>query len=65
MMNMRLIKGMSLSAFTQRFGSDCVMDRKVKIDWLCSLGLLEVDEQFIRLSRGALFISNMVIGELL
>ncbi|HOH97699.1 MAG TPA: radical SAM family heme chaperone HemW [Candidatus Cloacimonadota bacterium] len=65
MMNMRLIKGMSLSAYAQRFGNDFVIGRKEKIDWLCSLGLLEVDEQFIRLSRSALFISNMVIGELL
>lgn len=65
MMGLRLIQGISRAKFLLYFGHDLYENRQKAIDKLIKLGMLKMDESWLRLSEEALFISNSVIGELL
>lgn len=65
MMRLRLLKGINLKEFYQRFGKDFFAPRAAKISQLKELGMLEQIGDYLRLSSRALFISNAVIGQLI
>ncbi|MDP2173812.1 MAG: radical SAM family heme chaperone HemW [Candidatus Cloacimonadaceae bacterium] len=65
MMSLRLIEGMDSAEYKKRFGVDFMKEKCEAVKRLAALDLLEFDENHIRLSSKALFISNTVIGALL
>lgn len=65
MMGLRLLKGIDLAYYKQRFGRDIALEKKAVIDKLTRLGLLHQENGFLRLTGEALFISNAVIGEII
>lgn len=65
MMGLRLMEGIDLARYKQRFGTDLYQERKEAIDRLLGLGLLDKSETRLCLSPEAFFISNSVIGELI
>ena len=65
MMGLRLLKGIDLADFQARFGRDLATEKAGQLRKLGELGLLELEQNTLRLSRNALFVSNSVIGELL
>ncbi|HPS38608.1 MAG TPA: radical SAM family heme chaperone HemW [Candidatus Cloacimonadota bacterium] len=65
MMGLRLLRGVSLAEYRARFGKDLILEKSREINKLTDMGLVQVDNEYISLSRKALFISNAVIGELI
>ena len=65
MMGLRLVAGVDRYEYQSRFGTDLYAEKQSRIDKLVSLGLLESDQNSLRLSPEAFFVSNSVIGELL
>jgi coproporphyrinogen III oxidase-like Fe-S oxidoreductase len=64
-MGLRLLKGIDLADFQARSGRDLATEKAGQLRKLGELGLLELEQNTLRLSRNALFVSNSVIGELL
>lgn len=65
MMGLRLAEGVDRSEYQKRFGTDLYAEKQSRIDKLVSLGLLESNQNSLKLSPAAFFVSNSVIGELL
>lgn len=65
MMGLRLTRGIDRDKFEYRFGHDLTEQKQAAIDKMLKLGMIELDDNRLRLSEDALFISNSVIGELL
>ncbi len=65
MMGLRLLEGIDMKDYLRRFGTDLYTERKTAIDKLRDLNMLETNDDNLRLSNQALFVSNRVIGELL
>ena len=65
MMGLRLMKGIDLTDYQARFGRDLATEKAGQLRKLGELGLLELEQNTLRLSQKALFVSNSVIGELL
>ena len=64
MMGMRLTQeGILRSDFTRRFGQDIVSLFPTVIERLLDLGMIELDDARIRLSRRGLLLSNGVIRQ--
>lgn len=64
-LGLRMITGISIQGFQQRFGINPVMKYEKKINKMMALGLIEVDEKCIRLSRKGIDLSNQVFMEFL
>ncbi len=65
MLGLRLVQeGINRRAFAERFGVDIVALRRAEVGRLADLGLLEVSDEYVRLSPAAYLISNRVIAEL-
>lgn len=65
MLGLRLVEeGVNRHDFQQRFGADIVTLRHAEVERLTRLGLVEVDEERVRLAPSAHLISNRVIAEL-
>jgi oxygen-independent coproporphyrinogen-3 oxidase len=65
MLGLRLVRdGIDRRAFEGRFGVDLVTLKQPQIERLATLGLVEVNEDAVRLAPAAYFISNRVIAEL-
>jgi oxygen-independent coproporphyrinogen-3 oxidase len=65
MMGLRLLAGIDLQAYRERFGSDPGDDFRPGLQKMLDLGLLVREDNSLRLSPEALFVSNRVIGELI
>lgn len=65
MLRLRLAKGMDLSEYSRRFGKNFLLHKEKEILKLQRLGFIETNDNCIRLSPKAYFISNAVILELL
>ncbi len=65
MMGLRLCSGISRADYRRRFGKDLLEGRQDVINKLLRYHMIEIDDQFLKLSKAALFVSNSVIGELL
>lgn len=65
MMGLRLTKGINRADFKRRFGRDVVEGRHEVMAKLLFFEMIELDDNWLRLSKDALFVSNTVIGELL
>ncbi|MFT9493751.1 radical SAM family heme chaperone HemW [Anaerosolibacter sp.] len=64
-LGLRMMRGISIQGFQQRFGINPVMKYEKKIKKMMALGLIEVDEKCIRLSRKGIDLSNQVFMEFL
>lgn len=65
MLGLRMVQeGINRRAFMERFGVDVVSLRRAEVERLERLGLLEVSDEYVRLSPAAYLISNRVIAEL-
>ena len=65
MMGLRLTKGINRDDFKRRFGRDVVDGKHEVMAKLLFFELIELDDNWLRLRENAMFISNVVIGELL
>jgi oxygen-independent coproporphyrinogen-3 oxidase len=65
MMGLRLLKGIDLKVYRQRFGRDLLDVYKEQINKLTGIGMLELEGNHLRISRAGLFVSNSVIAELI
>lgn len=66
MTGLRLTReGVSRESFMERFGIDLVAEYRQRLERLVALGMIEVTETAVRLTRAGRFISNRVISELL
>ncbi len=65
MMGLRLLQGINLDVYKQRFGRELLDVYAKPIDKLKQIGMLELDGKYLRLSRAGLFVSNSVISELI
>ena len=65
MMGLRLIRGIDLLDYRQKFNSDLHQEKRDAIKHLIAIGMLELTDTHLRLTPQALFVSNSVIGELL
>lgn len=66
MMGLRLTReGLSRAAFWQRFGVDLVQRHRATIDKFVGYGLLEVDDEALRLTQAGRFLSNAILREML
>ena len=57
MMGLRLVAGVDRYEYQSRFGTDLYAEKQSRIDKLVSLGLLESDQNSLRLSPEAFFVS--------
>jgi oxygen-independent coproporphyrinogen-3 oxidase len=64
-LGLRMMTGISIQSFQQRFGIDPMVKYDKKISKMMVLGLIEVDETSIRLSRKGIDLSNQVFMEFL
>ena len=64
MLRLRLSDGISFGEYKARFGEDCKFDRK-KAAALKNAGLIEYDENRLRLTEKGFLLSNSVITELI
>ena len=62
-MQLRLVRGLELKAYSARFGSDFISDYHDKIERYIGLGYLEAVNGFIRLTPQARFVSNSILRE--
>jgi len=65
MMGLRLLEGLDLHDFEERFGHPLSEGRLPAVKHLQKIGMIEIDEKRLKLSDRALFVSNAVIAELL
>jgi oxygen-independent coproporphyrinogen-3 oxidase len=65
MMGLRLIEGIDVRGFKQRFGMDIDAVYRERIRQLTSIGMLKREDDSLSLSEAALFVSNRVIAELI
>lgn len=66
MMGLRLLQeGIQRSHFRQRFGMDVYDARGTVIDKYVRLGMLELDESALRLTRAGRFVSNAILADLI
>lgn len=65
MLATRMTEGMSLEGYRREFGVDFAADHQRTIDRLRSLGLIEIENGFLRLTRSGLEVQNAVVVELL
>lgn len=65
MMGLRLTQGIDRADFERRFGRDVTEGREKTMGKLLFCRMIELDDNWLRLSESALFISNVVIGELM
>lgn len=65
MMGLRLLQGIELEDFKRRFGRDIAREKRAVTERLIRLGLLRIEDGYMRLTDSALFISNAVIGEII
>jgi oxygen-independent coproporphyrinogen-3 oxidase len=64
MLQLRLIDGLSLAAFTARTGTDLLVAAASAIDRLRSMALINVTADRMRLTRKGLLVADSVISEL-
>ena len=65
MMGLRLIEGIDMKVFKQRFGRDLDSIYGERMHHLNRLAMLSVKDNRLSLTEAALFVSNSVIGELI
>ncbi len=65
MMNLRLIEGIDLAAFSRRFGVDLQKFHADALDKLYALNLIEKNENHLRLTSKGVLLSNEVFQEFL
>ena len=65
MLGLRLSSGIEVESFSRRFGPRFLEERRVAIEGLKVLGLLDQDPRRVRLTPRATFVANEVIGRLL
>lgn len=65
MMNLRLIEGIDLAAFSRRFGVDLQKFHAHALDKLYALNLIEKNENYLRLTSKGVLLSNEVFQEFL
>jgi len=64
-LGLRLLAGLDLEMFKQRFGVDLEKKYQKQLNKLCRLGLLEYSEDRIRLTKKGIFLANEVFVEFL
>ncbi|MBB6217941.1 oxygen-independent coproporphyrinogen-3 oxidase [Anaerosolibacter carboniphilus] len=64
-LGLRMTVGVSIQKFQQRFGISPIVQYEKKIRKMISLGLIEVNEKSVRLSRKGIDLSNQVFMEFL
>ncbi|MDN5363504.1 MAG: hypothetical protein PWQ91_565 [Eubacteriales bacterium] len=64
-LNLRLTRGIDLTAFSQRFGVDLLQKYKATVEKYIQAGLLELKEGYLRLTRQGLFLSGEVMRDFL
>ncbi len=62
-MQLRLVRGLELNAYRERFGSDFITDHQETIDRFLASGHLERSGDHIRLTPQARFLSNRILQE--
>jgi oxygen-independent coproporphyrinogen III oxidase len=66
MMGMRLTQeGVQRKAFHERFGMDVYALKRETIEKYVGLGMLDVTDEYIRLSQQGRLVSNVVIADLI
>ncbi|HZK24165.1 MAG TPA: radical SAM family heme chaperone HemW [Oscillospiraceae bacterium] len=65
MLGLRLLNGVSFADFQEKFGQDLRQVFNQEIKYLQSLGAVECDEHYIRLSEKGLPVANVVFAEFL
>ncbi len=63
MMNLRLLEGIDLTAFRERYGQSIELLFPDRIQTLCALGLLEIRADHLRLTHKGLLLANEVFRE--
>ena len=63
-LGMRLLSGINLSDYRQRFGADLREDHAGDIDRLNEAGLIELDNDLLRLTSTGALMSNEVFAAL-
>ena len=61
-LGLRLMKGLYLSEYRSRFGTDLRDQYKVDLDRLREAGLIEIDEELLRLTTRGALLSNEVLA---
>ena len=64
-LGLRMMSGISIQKFQQRFGISPMIQYQKQIKKMVALGLIEIDEKSIRLSRKGIDLSNQVFMEFL
>jgi len=62
-MQLRLVRGLDLKAYQQRFGTDFISDYNETVERFVGSGHLEMTNGFIRLTPNAWFVSNTILRE--
>jgi oxygen-independent coproporphyrinogen-3 oxidase len=65
MMGLRLTQGIDLNELKERFNYNLEEDKRLKLEKLYQLGMIEKNGSYLSLSSKALFVTNTVIGELI
>lgn len=65
MLSTRMTRGMDLAAYREQFGQDFAAGRETVIERLKRLGLIEITNGFLRLTRSGMEVQNAVVVELL
>ena len=65
MLSTRLTRGMDLAAYGAEFGVDFVKAHRVALGRLAALGLVCVEDGFLRLTLEGMEVQNAVVVELL
>jgi oxygen-independent coproporphyrinogen-3 oxidase len=62
-LGLRLVRGIHLPTFNQRFGGNLVADHAEAVDRLTGLGLLEIVDEHLRLARRGYLVANQIWQE--
>ena len=63
-LGLRLMRGINLKNFRARFGNDLRADRDGELSRLTSAGLIEIDDEILKLTRRGALLSNEVFAAL-
>ena len=66
MMGLRLTReGIQLAEFRARFGADLLRERRSELQRFRQAGLIEIDDEALRLTSAGRFVSNAILSELI
>lgn len=65
MLSLRTIKGLDLDAFKQEFNEDLLMSKADKIKKLREMGMIVIEDGFLKITDDYFYVSNSIIVELI